>query len=200
MEANNLRALLRRAKLRLLPGNKQPMSDNGGRKKPQVPVFTGDFACIDILCQPGGPDPNEINNLPAADKTAKPLQTPPGTPSAPKRTVVDDSAKVIPIANLQDITAGSIGDGTSLEVYRLRRREKDLECIIEEKNERLVVALQMLNDELIFWRSGLNDHVWESPGTVLRRVARLEGTIERITSKHSKFYPPLEIPAAWKKK
>jgi hypothetical protein len=176
------------------------MSDKVAPKKRQVPVFFHDLVHKDILCKPGGPDPNEINNLPAADKTAKPLQSPPGTPPAPKPTVADDSAKVTPISNAVEITAGSIDDGTSLEVYRLRRREKELESIIQEKNDRLNVALKMLNDELIFWRTGLNDHVWETLGTVLRRVARIEGTIERITSKHSKFYPPLELPAAWKHK
>jgi hypothetical protein len=196
MEAQQLRAILKRAKLKLICGNGMKVDNNHGANSAKSLKSNISYQTLPSSQQITG---NSTNVKPAtlSDTNSNPA---PGTPPAILRTVADDSAKVTPISNAVEITAGSIDDGTSLEVYRLRRREKELESIIADKNERLVAAQQMLADELIFWRTGLNDHVWETLGTVLRRVTRIEGTIERITSKHSKFYPPLELPAAWKKK
>ena len=93
-----------------------------------------------------------------------------------------------------------IPDRYEFEMIRLRRRVAELECIVRDRDDRIVRALSMIEDELSFWRSFLHDHVADTMGGIMRRVGRLESSLDYLKEKGSRFYPPLEIPAAWKKK
>jgi len=90
-------------------------------------------------------------------------------------------------------------DAFKLEIYRLRRRVAELECMVRDKNDRIVRAIKTLDDELAMWRQLLHDDVKETYDGVRRRVARLEGSLARITDKGSKLSPPWEIPDKWRK-
>lgn len=116
---------------------------------------------------------------------------------------VPDDAEVNIIANASSVPAlqdNEIPTDSEFEILRLRHRVAELECITRDRDDRIVKALGMLEDELSFWRSYLHDHVSETMGGISRRVGRLESALEYLKEKGSRFYPPLPIPPAWKKK
>src|SRR6478736_409431 len=45
------------------------------------------------------------------------------------------------------------------EIIRLRRRVDELECIVRDRDSRVITAIAMLEDELVMYRSLLHDHV-----------------------------------------
>lgn len=114
----------------------------------------------------------------------------------------DMNQKVFPVSNAPalDVPDGpEIPDEYQFEIYRLRARIIELENIVRDKDDKLRHALTALEDELLFWRTGLDDRVWETLGTIFRRVQRLESAIANLKDRSPKHYPPLEVPARWTK-
>ena len=126
-----------------------------------------------------------------------------GTTSALPRAMPNnpDDARIPPIGNLPPINATDedFPDRYKLELYRLRTKLRHLEADIKDKDNRLVISLATLNDELMFWRTGLQKHVWESVADINKRMHRIAKTIEQIKDIQPHVVPPLEIPARWKK-
>ena len=90
-------------------------------------------------------------------------------------------------------------DRYQFEIQRLRQRITQLECTVRDKDERIVRALAMLNDELQFWRTFLLDKVGDTRGGIQRRVVRLESTTAFLIDKQSHIYPQFDVPARWQK-
>lgn len=114
----------------------------------------------------------------------------------------NDSAAVDIIANAPEVleTAGpEIPDEYQLEIYRLRRRVAELECIVKDRDERIVRAIGAIESELQFWRSLLYQHISATMGEIQARVLRLEAAVSYLKEKGAHFWPPLEIPARWKR-
>lgn len=110
---------------------------------------------------------------------------------------------VNPISNAPVVTApadSEVPDRHEFEVMRQRRRVLELECIVRDRDDRIVKAIGMIEDELAFWRTYLHDHVGETMAGISRRVGRLESARDYMTVKGSRYYPPLEMPEGWKKK
>lgn len=84
------------------------------------------------------------------------------------------------------------------EILRLRRRVNTLECTVRDRDERTVAAIAMLEDEMVFWRSYLHDHIDPTYGDIKRRVIRIESTLGRLREKGSRIYPALQT--TWAKK
>jgi hypothetical protein len=128
---------------------------------------------------------------------------PPGTAIAPPTVpMARDDTTVNPIANAPRIEApvdSSVPNEYQFEIYRLRRRVDELECIVKDRDERLVRAISIIEDELQFWRTGLHQHVWETTGAVTRRVLRLESVMSYIKEAGAHFWPALDIPERWRK-
>jgi hypothetical protein len=133
-----------------------------------------------------------------------------GIEVAPLPVVDDSRAKtagtndgvISPISNAPVLNIPEdldLPDRYQFEVYRLRNRITELETVVLEKDDKLRHALVMLDDELLFWRTGLHCHVWETMGRIINRVVRLESAIARIRDKSSKFTSPLDLPARWLK-
>lgn len=112
----------------------------------------------------------------------------------------DEAINLISNSAVIDTPDKDIPDRYEFELIRLRRRIAELECIVRDRDDRIVKALGMIEDELSFWRTWLHDHIGETMAGISRRVGRLESSLEYLKEKGSRFYPPLEIPAAWKKK
>jgi len=93
-----------------------------------------------------------------------------------------------------------ISSGYEFEILRLRRRINELECIVRDRDRRIVSAIAMLEDELMMYRTLLHAHVAETHDGVQRRTLRIESTLDTLKEKGSKFYPPLPIPKHWQKK
>lgn len=131
----------------------------------------------------------------------------PGTPPALQpRTMAQnptrDGRALVPIANAIDIPRpddAGIPNEYEFELMRLRRRVAELESAVTDRDDKLRQALHVLDDELVFWHTGLNNHVWESMGGLLRRVGRLESALAYIKEQNSRFYPSMELPDAWRK-
>lgn len=85
------------------------------------------------------------------------------------------------------------------EIYRLRQRVASLESAVRDKDDRIRHCLTMIEDELLFWRTGMLDHVWETMGGIQGRIVRLESTLAFIKDIQAHVWPRLETPA-WKKK
>ena len=96
--------------------------------------------------------------------------------------------------------ADQIPNDYQFEIIRLRRRVDQLECIVRDRDSRVVTAIAMLEDELVMYRTLLHDHVAETHDGIKRRVIRIETTLQTLKAKGSKFYPPLDIPERWQKK
>jgi len=92
-----------------------------------------------------------------------------------------------------------IPTGYEFEILRLRRRIDELECIVRDKNRRVVAAIGMLEDEVVMYRTLLHDHIAETHDGVQRRMIRIESTLDTLKEKGSKFYLPLPIPKRWQK-
>ena len=93
-----------------------------------------------------------------------------------------------------------IPSGYEFEILRLRRRVDELECIVRDRDRRIVSAIAMLEDELMMYRTLLHAHVAETHDGVQRRTLQIESTLDTLKEKGSKFYPPLPIPKHWQKK
>src|SRR5690242_20002933 len=48
------------------------------------------------------------------------------------------------------------------EIIRLRRRVEELECIVRDRDSRVVSAIAMLEDELVMYRTLLHAHIAET--------------------------------------
>lgn len=163
---------------------------------------------FDILCPLESELPNNSKELPHSRKRVSDVQILPGPPPASKvapmaRDNRADDEAVILISNSAVIDAPEekeLPDRYQFELIRLRQRIAELECIVRDRDDRIVKALAAIEDELSFWRSWLHDHIGETMAGISRRVGRLESSLEYLKQKGSRFYPPLEVPAAWKKK
>ena len=113
-----------------------------------------------------------------------------------------DDDEISPIGNVPVIGPpnDAVPDHYKLELYRLRRRVTELECVVRDKNDRIVRAIKTLEHELSMWRQLLHDDVKETFDGVRKRTIGIEATLLRLKDKGSRFAPPLEMPAKWKKK
>jgi hypothetical protein len=132
----------------------------------------------------------------------------PSTEKADRKNHVRSSPDIIshnsgpPLALPPPATVAStsgIPNEYEFEILRLRRRVESLECTVRDRDERNVAAIAMLEDEMQFWRTYLHDHVDATYADIRRRVVRIESTLAVLKEKGSRIYPPLEIPAAWRK-
>jgi hypothetical protein len=104
------------------------------------------------------------------------------------------------IANAPAVVAPStpdLPDEYQLEIYRLRRRVAELECIVKDRDERIIRAISMIEDELQFWRSFIHQHIRATIGEIQARTLRLESVISYLKEKGAHFWPALDIPAQW---
>lgn len=85
------------------------------------------------------------------------------------------------------------------EILRLRRRAQELECTVRDKDERIVRAIGMLEDELQMYRTYLHERVGETHGGIMRRVLRLEATLNFLKDPNARVYPDLSVRDSWKK-
>jgi hypothetical protein len=83
------------------------------------------------------------------------------------------------------------------EILRLRRRVVELECIVKDRDERIVRALSMIEDELQFWRSFLHQHIQATMREIQARVLRLDTVVAYLKDTGAHFWPPLDTPARW---
>lgn len=89
-------------------------------------------------------------------------------------------AVVNPISNAPvtpELELEGIPDEYRFEIFRLRRRVQELESALLDKNDRVRHCLAMIEDELLFWRTGLYLHIWETHDAITRRIIRLEATL-----------------------
>lgn len=113
---------------------------------------------------------------------------------------IDSSNPVSLIANAGSIdTPAEIPDEYQLEIYRLRRRVTELEFTIRGKDQRIVRAIAMLEDDLQMFRTLMYDHVTETHGGITQRMARLAATLDYLKDINYPA-PPLELPAHPRKK
>lgn len=162
----------------------------------------------DILCQLTDKVPRYSNNLPTSVKKAlreRGTLLAPISPHPMARTTREASDDTTPVDLISNAGVISIPDTKDVpneyefEILRLRRRVEELECSIRDRDERNVRAISMLEDELQMYRTYLHDHVGETQSGIQRRVVRIESTLMRLREKGSRAYPPLELPAGWKK-
>jgi hypothetical protein len=112
------------------------------------------------------------------------------------------SAVANPINNappIQEPISNDIPTEHEFEIYRLRRRVAELESAISDRDDRIRHSLASLEDELLFWRTFMLDKVGETLGQLHRRIGRLESSLAFIKDIQPHIYPPLQIPAQWKK-
>lgn len=116
-----------------------------------------------------------------------------------KRNAQDSS--IVPISNaplLKIPDEYDIPNEYQFEIFRLRRRVAELDMIVIDANEKISLALATVEHELLFWRTGLHLHVWESIGQLQRRVIRLETALSMLKVLSAKPVPQ-EIPERWRK-
>ena len=113
----------------------------------------------------------------------------------------DSQTRIAPISNLPTLydADDEFPDKYKLELYRLNDKIRNLEADLKDKDRRLLKALTTLDDELMFWRTGLHNKVWESMGDINRRMLRIAVTIDHIKDIQPHVSPPLEIPERWRK-
>ena len=197
--------LVRRLRLRLVVDNSRTSDNHKGsvvRKERNINVLHANRDLKDILCQPLETIPNNSKDLPGADTMDKRLAAgvaiaqPTRMQPKPKQQELDfiSNAGTLNTPDDQDIPTGY-----ELEIFRLRRRVDELECIVRDKNRRVVAAIGMLEDEVVMYRTLLHDHIAETHDGVQRRMIRIESTLDTLKEKGSKFYPPLPIPKRWQK-
>src|SRR5678816_504899 len=191
--------LVRRLRLRLVVDNSRT-SDNVGDKvlkkhHEYVELYHESHGVLDIICQLPATIPNNSKDLPATDKRAK---RPTSGVAVAKSKVVprqpgSDSVDMISNAGVTNTPdADQIPNDYQFEIIRLRRRVDELECIVRDRDSRVVSAIAMLEDELTMYHTLLHDHVAETHDGIKRRTLSLESTLETLKAKGSKFYPPLE--------
>jgi hypothetical protein len=153
----------------------------------------------DILCKLSTELTNCSKELPVVTKDDLCKQ---GTPLAGSGGMgPGNEVAVNPISNapaLQEPVDSDLPNEYQFEIYRLRRRVMELECVVRDRDERIVRALSIIEDEIQFWRTGMYQHVWETMSGIARRMLRLESTIAYLKDKASHVWPELEIPARWK--
>lgn len=118
-------------------------------------------------------------------------------PHNPDKTTADMIANA---GELRSSSADQVPNDYQFEIIRLRRRVDELECLVRDRDRRVVAAITMLEDELAMYRTLLHDHVSETHDGIMRRTIRIDSTLATLKEKGSKFYPPLEIPQCWRKK
>lgn len=117
------------------------------------------------------------------------------------KSVHPASGPLNPISNAPQLEVpDDFPDKYKFELTRLRNRVKNLEADLKDKDGRLLKALGMLDDELMFWRTFLNLHVGESLGQINNRVNRIVGTIDYLKDRQPHVFPALELPERWKQK
>lgn len=198
--------LVRRLRLRLVVDNDRTSDNHKGsvvRKERYIEMLhTKSHVLSDILCQPLETIPNNSKDLPVADTMDKRLAAgaaiaqPPRMQPKPKQQELDfiSNAGALNTPNDKEIPTSY-----EFEILRLRRRIDELECIVRDKNRRVVAAIGMLEDEVVMYRTLLHDHIAETHDGVQRRMIRIESTLDTLKEKGSKFYPPLPIPKRWQK-
>ena len=198
--------LVRRLRLRLVVDNSKT-SDNirsGVLKKERDIESLGAKSRVrpDILCQLHDTIPNDSKNLPEAQRIDKQLLT--GGLIAKSLSVPHNSDATTPgmIANageLKSADAGDIPNDYQFEIMRLRRRVDELECIVRDRDRRVVAGIAMLEDELAMYRTLLHEHIAETHDGIMRRIIRIESALATLKAKGSTYYPPLPIPKRWQK-
>lgn len=145
--------------------------------------------------------PNNSNNLPELPTSETPQLCSPGpSPASSSPPMDNDRISVISNAPVLDIPGDDeFPQRYQFELQRLHQRVTQLECTVRDKDERIVRALAMLNDELQFWRTYLLDKVGDTYGGIQRRVTRLESTTAYLIDKQSHVWPTLQIPERWQK-
>jgi len=199
--------LVRRLRLRLVVNN-GPTSDNRqvsvlNKRLDNDMLRVESHGVLDIICNLAETIPNNSKDLPATDKPAKrptsgvAVAKSKGVPRQPGSDTIDmiSNAGVLDTPNAEQIP-----NNYQFEIIRLRRRVDELECIVRDRDSRVVSAIAMLEDELAMYRTLLHDHVAETHDGIKRRVLSLESTLETLKAKGSKFYPALEIPERFRKK
>lgn len=101
---------------------------------------------------------------------------------------------------IENESESNFPDKYKLEIYRLRRRVADLESTLMDKNDRVVKAIQILESEAAMFRQIIYDDVRETYGQIKQRMIKIDGALQELKHKGSRYYPPLEIPEAWQKK
>ena len=115
---------------------------------------------------------------------------------------MDSNQPAFPISNAPDSTLPDDNLWPSkyqFELMRLRQRIGRLECTVKDKDDRIVRALDSLNDEMQFWRTYLLDKVGETMGQIRRRVIRLEAATAYLIDKQAHIYPKLEMTKTGKR-
>lgn len=122
---------------------------------------------------------------------------------AHKPVVFKDDEHVVLISNtskVEVIDRQEFPDRYQLEVYSLRRRVEELECLVHDKNDRLCKAIATLEAELLMWNAVMYEHLPETYGQIKRRMIKIQGTLSDLKDLQPRYYPKLEIPEQWKKK
>lgn len=212
MDIHKILVTIRRAKLRLIRGNKQLTSDNNMPKKAKRIVFSDSYIGKRILCQPKPKTSNNSNKLPklpphalcellyTGPAVAPTLPTAPMARTTTREASKDDTVEIISNAGVLTIPdEKDVPNEYEFEILRLRRRVDELECTVRDRDERNVRAIAMLEDEMQFWRSLMYDHIEAKYGDIQRRIMRIESTLMTLREKGSRYYPPLPLPAGWTK-
>jgi len=192
------------------------MSDKNSSFPPQVADLSGDNSYSiyygNLGQSPGSVEPKKplsYKDLLAAPSTAnktsenyqiRQLGSGVAQHKGVRRQRGSDTVDMISNAGVIDsLDDGEIPNDYEFEIIRLRRRVDELECIVRDRDSRIVSAIAMLNDELTMYHTLLHAHVAETHGDITRRVLRIKSTLDTLTSKESKFYPPVEVPERWRK-
>ena len=198
--------LVRRLRVRLVVDNRGT-SDNRRvnvlkKRQEYGELYQKSHGLLDILCQPSEAIPNNSNNLPITDnKPRRSLGFPVAQHKVVPRHRGSDTVDMIANAGVENASdADQIPNDYQFEIIRLRRRVDELECIVRNRDSRVVAAIAMFEDDLVMYRTLLHDHVAETHDGIKRRVIRIETTLQTLKAKGSKFYPPLDIPERWQKK
>lgn len=115
---------------------------------------------------------------------------------------LNDDRKIDIISNAARIEMpdeAEFPDKFEFEIYRLRARVVELECVVRDKDARISTAIAMLEDEALMWRTVMFDHVKETFGRIKRRMGKIESTLSDLKDIQPHVYPKLEIPARWRK-
>lgn len=183
------------------------MSDNGSEDKREedhpkplmlVEKHLDSVRRFEILCLPNSESPKTSNNLPDTPNEERRIS---GTKVALPLDMSKDRV-IMPISNapaVAETVSRAFPDHFEFEIYRARNRIAELEAAIKDKDERIMKAMTVMENEVQYWHRGLYDHVWETMGEIERRVNRLQGTVELLKDLQPRVIPPLEIPAAWRK-
>lgn len=108
---------------------------------------------------------------------------------------------VVPISNAPILKVpddSEIPNSYQFEIFRLRRRVAELDMIVIDANEKISVAIAVIDNELLYWRTGLHLHVWETMGQLQRRITNLETASAMLKALSAKPVP-LELPERWRK-